>query len=65
MESKENSTFSNSRESSRQEMPQILELTRIMLRDIFVENAGKMSLGDRHVFCSMTNELLCLADSMS
>ena len=70
MEYKENSQISNSKESvsSRQEfqdMPYVLELTRIMLGTIAMENARKMTLNERHVFYSMANGLLSLAHSLS
>lgn len=65
LEYKKNSQTLNSKESAIhvkkfQNMPNIVELTRIMFGTIIVENARKMTLPERHAFYDMTNELISL-----
>ena len=46
-------------------IPDVAELTRIMLGVISGENAKKMTLSDRHAFYNITNGLLALTYQLS
>lgn len=48
-----------------QNMPDVVELTRIMFGAIAVENARKMTLQERHVFFGITNDLISLTQKLS
>ncbi|MHB8601537.1 MAG: hypothetical protein ACYC6W_07350 [Nitrosotalea sp.] len=48
-----------------QNMPNIVELTRIMFRTIAVENVRKMTLQERRVFYDITDKLVSLTYKLS
>ena len=65
LEYKKRDHASNSEESvfpmkDIQNIPDVAELTRIMLGVVSVENARKMTLRERHAFYSIANSLLAL-----
>ena len=45
-------------------IPDVVELTRIMLGVISGENSRKMTLSDRHAFYNIANGLLALTDQL-
>ncbi len=48
-----------------QDIPDIVELVRIMLGIVHVENARKMTMKERHAFYNSTNALLILTHKLS
>ena len=69
-EYEKNTQTSNSEESvspmkSIQNIPDVVELTRIMLGVISGENARKMTLDERHAFYNITNGLLALTHQLN
>ena len=47
-----------------QNMPDVIELTRIMFGAIALENARKMTLQERHAFFGITNDLILLTQKL-
>lgn len=47
-----------------QNMPDVIELTRIMFGAIAVENARKMTLQERHAFFGITDGLISLTQKL-
>ena len=47
-----------------QNMPDVVELTRIMFGAIAIENARKMTLQERHAFFGVTNDLILLTQKL-
>ena len=67
LEYKRNNEASNSKELDLPmgNIPDVVELTRIMLGVISGENSRKMTLSDRHVFYNIANGLLALTNQLN
>jgi hypothetical protein len=67
LEDKKNNNLSNLKESvlstkKFQDMPDVLELTRIMLVAISPENSGNIPVGERHAFYNFKKEIFSLTN---
>jgi hypothetical protein len=67
LEYKKSHESSNSKvlDSSMENIPDVVELARIMVGVISEENARKMTLSDRHAFYNIANGLLTLTYQLS